>query len=230
MKAMLTKVSAGLLLVGSSWAITACATRGTLVPLKGESSALALPIERGGQGAKVLLEVRPNVWKGVPDRLTKVTPVLVSIENDQPESIRIRYNEFALRTPDGRVYCALPPFDINESQSVPVPTVYPMAGFWVAPYQARFFPRFRRWGGAFAYDPLYFQTNFSYWQRFNLPTADMLAKALPEGVLEPQGKVTGFLYFENIEPDVEEVEFVAQIVAAKSKARLAEARIPFDVD
>ena len=208
---------------------SACATRGRLVPLKGDSTVVALATGQQGDGAQVTVEVEPNAWRGVPRRLTKVTPVLVTIENEHAEPIRIRYNEFALKASDGRVFCALPPFDIKATQTEAIRSFYPMSGFLIAPYQSRFLPGFPAFAGRFAWDPIYFQSNFSTLRRFDLPTGDMLAKALPEGVLQPQGKMRGYLYFENIDPDLEDIEFIAKVVSAKSKQRVAEVRIPFEV-
>ena len=209
--------------------MSACATRGRLVPLKGESTSVAAATGQQGDSARVTVEVEPNSWRGVPRRLTKVTPVLVTIENEHNEPIRIRYNEFALKASDGRVFCALPPFDIRATQTDSFQSFYPMSGFLIAPYQSRFFPGFQTWGGRFAWDSIYFQSNFANLGRYDLPTGDMLAKALPEGVLQPQGKMRGYLYFENIDPDLEEIEFVAKVVSANSKQPVAEVRIPFEV-
>jgi hypothetical protein len=57
----------------------------------------------------------------------------------------------------------------------------------------------------------------------------MIVKALPEGVLEPGGRVTGFVYFEEVE-DVPRVRFVAQLVNASTGARFGTLTIPFVVD
>ena len=207
-----------------------CVTRGKLVPLKGDSSIASVAANRAGGTSGVTVEVRPNAWSGVPARLTKVTPVLLKIENEHSDRILIRYDEFLLETPDGRQFHALPPFDIEASQSEPFQYGYPTAGFFIAPYQARFFRGLPRFPGPFIYNQLYFQSYFPAMRRFDLPTTDMLVKALPEGVLDPQGRMAGFLYFENIDPDVEEIEFVGRFSSAATKASLGEIRIPFNVD
>ena len=206
---------------------TACATRGRLVPLKGKSSTVTVAAEGAAKG--ITVEVRPNAWSGVPERLRKVTPVLVIIENQHSERIRLRYNEFTLKAADGREYHALPPFDIKGTQVRTLSPAFPIRRFLLAPYQSTFFPGWPRFQGAFAYDPLYFQTYYTAFRRHRLPTSDMLVRALPEGVLDTQGKITGFLYFENIDPDVTKIDFVAQMMSADREGQVAEVRVPFDV-
>ncbi len=212
------------LMLGSS-----CALRGSLVPLKGDSSLAKVKTSSNGESTSVDVEVKPNAWSGVPSNLTKVTPLLIKIDNQHSESIRLRYNEFILRAKDGRQFHALPPFDIKGSQVDRLNYNFPVSGFVIAPYQWRFFPAFPRVRGGFALDGIYYGAYHPAMNRLRLPTSDMIVKALPEGVLEPQGKITGFLYFENVDRDLEEIDFVAQIVSAESKATVGEIRIPFKV-
>lgn len=91
----------------------------------------------------------------------------------------------------------------------------------------------------FAGVPIYdgkYVTNPGYWDRFGplmraveLPTSDMLRKGLPEGVLEPGGRVTGFLYFEGIGPDVDRVRLLADFPDAVTDERVTRLGIPFEV-
>lgn len=57
----------------------------------------------------------------------------------------------------------------------------------------------------------------------------MLRKGLPEGVLEPGGRVTGFLYFEGIGPDVDRVRLLADFPDAVTDERVTRLGIPFEV-
>jgi hypothetical protein len=60
-------------------------------------------------------------------------------------------------------------------------------------------PGYYYWGGPFIYPPYYSSWVFwwgpSYYPSAE-PSADVLAFGLPEGVLVPGGRVTGFLYFQ----------------------------------
>ena len=208
----------------------ACAARAQLIASPSDGAKMTkaggLTVER----AEVIIEVRPNAWAGVPARLTKVTPLLVTIENKRSERIRLRYNEFVLKGAKEQIFHALPPFDIKAVQSERSAYAFPTRGFIIAPYQARFFPRFQTFRGPFAFDTIYFQSFHTGLQRHRLPTGDMVVKALPEGVLEPQGKITGFLYFENVARELETVDFVAKIVSADSGEAITEFQLPFQVD
>lgn len=179
--------------------------------------------------AGVTVIARPEAWAGVPTDLEEVTPVLVTFENDGDRPIQIRYNEFALVAPTGQQYAAIPPFEVRGTEVEPL-SRYGLNSFYVAPYLAPYYPRARIYRGAFPYDPFYYDRFGPRSVRIELPTADMVQKALPEGVLEPGGVVTGFLYFQNVGDDVRSVDLIANIVDARSGEDIGTARIPFVVD
>ena len=58
----------------------------------------------------------------------------------------------------------------------------------------------------------------------------MVQKALPEGVLEPEGRITGFLYFEDADFDPDRGTFVADLVDAKSLRRLGRIEAQLEID
>jgi hypothetical protein len=74
-------------------------------------------------------------------------------------------------------------------------------GFYVAPYLRRHYPFFTPFNGPFLHDPFYYDSFHPAMKRVSLPTGDMVQKALPEGVLEPGGRITGFLYLETADFD-----------------------------
>ena len=68
-------------------------------------------------------------------------------------------------------------------------------------------------------------------RRFQLPTGAMVQKALPEGVLEPGGRVTGFLYFEDIDVGKDDrATFVTDLVNASGGETVGAIRIPLEID
>ena len=68
-------------------------------------------------------------------------------------------------------------------------------------------------------------------RRFQLPTGDMVQKALPEGVLEAGGRVTGFLYFEDIDVGKDDTAtFVTDLVNASNGETVGAIRIPLEID
>ena len=74
------------------------------------------------------------------------------------------------------------------------------------------------------YDPYYYDAYETYYADIDLPTPEMLQHALPEGVVDPGGSVTGFIYFEDVSDDVPRVEFRGQLVDASTGT------IPFAVE
>lgn len=208
-----------------------CATTPELVPAPDAQPAPPGP----GKGAiaevsGVRVIARSDAWAGFPPDLDKVTPILVTIENDGKVPLRIRYNEFSLVAPStGKRYAAIPPFNIRGIEVEPI-TSLGYSGFWVAPYYAPYYPRLRPYYGVFPFDSYYYDQYYPAWVDIQLPTGDMIQKALPEGVLDPGGRITGYLYFQNVDRDARMVEFTQELVDADNGERFGEVRIPFEVD
>ncbi len=63
----------------------------------------------------------------------------------------------------------------------------------------------------------------------SLLVSDMLARALPEGVLQPGSRVSGFLYFEGVGAGVKQVRLIAEFPNPQCGAPVARLAIPFVV-
>jgi hypothetical protein len=218
-------------IVAVALALGACAAHlqpapgATVLPGPGQ----AVIGEQGG----VRIVASANAWRGHPPSLERrLTPILMVIENGASVPLRLRYSDFTLVTDAGRRLAALPPFDILGTVSEPVSSL---------PYDGLYWPSYySRWsvfGGPFRDDPLYFGTFSPFYgsygpgyYRIDLPTGDMVQKALPETVVPPGGRVAGFLYFEPIERGDGLVQLVARIVAAETEQLLGTITIPFVVD
>lgn len=214
--------------------ITGCATDVVLRPASEATRAPGTGFGATATQSKVRIHVAAEAWNARPYTLSdKVTPLLVEIVNDSDQPLRLRYEEFKLEPASGPPLAALPPYEIHGSVVKAVPTPeYRTSRFSIAPYLAPFYPRYRAgvpytWTSPYNYYDRYYPS----FRRTNLPTADMLNKALPEGVLEPGGRMTGFLYFEDLDEnrhdDRARVRFVANLVNAKSGASLGTVSIPF---
>jgi hypothetical protein len=177
----------------------------------------------------VRLEARVGAWRGVPDNLAaEVTPVLVTVTNEGDQPLRLRYNDFTLVSPSGKAFAALPPFNIEGAVGQYVdPLEYPLLGFGVAPYLSPYYPWLVPFHGPVAFDSLYYRRYYPAFVRIDLPTGDMIRKALPEGVVEPQERVAGFLYFEHVGGEVAQVDLKAELINAHTSEQFATVRIPF---
>jgi len=185
--------------------------------------------------AEVRVEVRSEAWAWHPGDLEQVvTPLLVRIRNEGERPLRVRYSELQLLTPGGEVRHAIPPFDIEAEVTEPLARpAYRLHGFHLAPHLGHHFVH----GGGlhvgthFAHHPGYYHTYYPVWREVDLPTEDMLVRALPEGTVESGGSAAGFVYFEPVE-DVQEGEviFRFELVDARSERAFDAARIPFEVE
>jgi hypothetical protein len=182
--------------------------------------------------AGVQVSITADRWTGRPAELTQVIPLLVSIENNSSTPLRLRYEQFGLRTPAGKWLPALPPFEIEGEEAVPLngPYPYPVSGFYIAPYLGRYYPFFTPFAGPFYYDPLYYSSFYPSFASVSLPTGDMVQKALPEGVLEPGGRITGFVYFETGNFDPDRGTFAADLIDAKTLRRVGRVEGVLEID
>jgi hypothetical protein len=225
-----------LTILGGIFVFAACAERTELTPLPQVGQLSSSAVQAISSGVSVL--VRTDQWTGTPLPLTEAIPLETTIDNGSERSLRLRYREFALVTDKARRRAALPPFDINGTSPVAVGTAavqksgaYPYAcsRFFVAPYLGPYYSGFTPYPGPFAYDPLFYSTYYPAFARIPLPPGDMVQRALPEGVLEPAGRITGFLYFEGLESS-NTVRFVVDLVDASTGTTFGSITIPFEVD
>ena len=188
----------------------------------------------------VRMVVNPNSWLGEPGVSREVTPIEVTIQNNSNKPLSVQYSEFRLVAPDGTIYNALPPFAIQGSLDKPVTAigyrpildpVFDYDNFSVAPYYASLYPTLLPYEGAFYPDRAYYDYYGPLWRNIQLPTDRMVAQALPEGVIENGGEVKGFLYFEKVDTDDDNlVKFRADLVNPRTGQTFGAIGIPFTVE
>ncbi len=182
-------------------------------------------------GVTVVVEATP--WPGDAFISERVFPLRVTVSNLCDRPVTVRYRDFELVS-EHRRYPALPPFDIGGT----VPTIDPRPdivhptveheGFAIADRYVPFYPGIRSYNGPFSYDHDYHATYFPHWQdREVLPTPEMIAAALPEGVVEPKGYVTGWLYFGGTVGEHRRVTLQASLGSPDDR-RVARLVIPFE--
>lgn len=187
-----------------------------------------------GEAAGVRIVANGNAWHGNPINLGSViTPVRVRIDNTSAVPVQIRYRDFHL-TAGGFASAALPPYRIRTVANVGrrygllIPG-FAYSHFFIAPYYAPFYRwRFRMWRGPFAWNPGWYAGYYANWNVApRLPTADMQAKAIPEGVLEQDGQLSGFVYFRRIRGRNVPVTLSFDVRNARTGAKLGTITIPF---
>ncbi len=200
---------------------------------------LALPLILGACDAAVVstggVEILTNTdaWSGDPRQFNRLLPILVVITNDSDVPLRVRHSDFSLVTSAGERVTATTPFDLDivEVEAYDTP-IYPYAALShraYSPYRVSSFSRFGHYGrfghsGGFGYH--FGSLYYSPFRRIELPTTDMVAKALPERILEPGERTSGFLFFKEFSHDFDRVEFEVELVNAETRHRFATLEIP----
>ncbi|MFN3323901.1 MAG: hypothetical protein ACK5AZ_10430 [Bryobacteraceae bacterium] len=220
---------------------TICAAAGVLVfaagcgqrlqPAPGAQVVPGDPRSAMAEEGGIRISARANDWRGDPSNLNEVvTPVRLRIENNSPAPVRIRYNEFSIVTGTGFRAMALPPRHItgtvDQLQPVTVAPGFGFSRFQLAPFWGPYYPGVGVWPGPFAYDPFYYDTAWVRWAR-PLPTTDMIRRAIPEGVIQSDGHVEGFIFFNTPGKDVRSMTVEADFVHAQTEQQIASLRIPF---
>jgi hypothetical protein len=140
---------------------------------------------------------------------------------------RIRYREFKLVGEGSFRSAATPPYKIEGTVVKPVflpqTYVYPR-GFQLAPHYRIRIEDTSRPRHPWNYDE--YTPQYNHWA-LPLPTEDMLAKGIPEGVLEPKGHISGFFYFDKLPENIERLTFEADLVNAQTGDLFGTVRIPF---
>lgn len=233
-KILATAITAGFVALASS----GCSSRAKLTPAP---SARQVPGHSGTPGATVSgvhVTAAGERWDGPAEVLEAVTPVRVLIENHSQRPIEVRYGNFALLSASGKRYAAIPPFRVEGTVAAPVlapgysPIVAPRFihhGFRVAPYYAPMYPGLGRYPSRFGWDSSYYGNYGVYWARVRLPTQQMVDEALPEGVLDHDGQLEGFLYFQPVDPEDRQITFRAALVDPSLGETFGTASIPFTV-
>jgi hypothetical protein len=203
-----------------------CAPVFTLAPAPGAQRVpgQAQAAEQHVQG--INLRVNGAAWPGSPTVQELLTPLQLSIANSSGRSLRLRYDAFALAGPTGFRLTPLPPYQvISQAPSEVINPSFYYDHFFVAPPYSRHYFGVPPWAGPFPYDPLYYPNFYGYWP-YTLPTREILQQAIPEGVVEDGGRVTGFLYFQRLNRSWTEVSFQAELVDAKSGESFGKISIP----
>jgi hypothetical protein len=208
-----------------------CAHRRYLVPESEGRTVWWKNYDAVAEVSGVFLVASGNEWFGRPKNLGKVvTPFKVSIWNRSGELLRIQYSDFRLMGAGG-VFNSAPLSPFNSYGRMPAPLVFPRGpevsygGFEIAPYYAPFYPGLTVWRGPFESDGRSL-SNHARWPA-SLPTPYMRDVAIPEGVIQKDGHISGFLYFPKIPPGINLVTLHTALIAAGTRKRLGTVAMPF---
>lgn len=221
--------------VGMVAIAAACAGRAQLVPSLAGQRVTDDPNAATVEVEGVTLIARTDVWRGSPRRFHDLVPVLVTITNESSEPVRVHHEDFALVSTDGARVTATPPHMIEEVELEVVDRpIAPYAALgrglfiYPSPFLFHGFGGLGHFGG---FSPLFYGASHETpFRRIVLPTADMVAKALPERALEPGDRASGFIFFDDLDDADEGFELHADLVSAVTREPIAMVAIPFRAD
>jgi hypothetical protein len=205
-------------------ACLACTHTNQLTPAPSAQTLPGNPRTAEETVAGVRVIVDSDAWRSGRVR-DVLSPVRVTIENRGTRRLRIAYNEFTLGGPSGFRLAALPPYHVAVTNASVVQPAFVGTGFFLTPSAGRFYRWPSVWSGPFPLDAPYFDRFYPAWPA-TLPDEEVLRNALPEGVLEPGGSVSGFLYFTN-QPRGTQLTFYGALVDADQGQSIGTIAIPF---
>lgn len=190
-----------------------------------------LPRDDRGAGRAVANDVRVSATTEPSIRPCECGDLLVlqvTIQNGTDDLLSVSYDNFAVRTRPGEQLAVLPPFDPASGDSGSVPDNYPYAwsGFQLAPYLMPYYRGF--WGATVTVtrDLAYYERHYP--DVAAAATFEMRRHTLPEGLLEPEGYITGVLYF--AAPRGQPAALTARLDDARSGRQVAVLEVPLGSD
>ena len=204
-----------------------CVQRSELIPAPEVNTPTEAPKVATAEAAGVRVVVSPDKWQDQPQRLPYIQDLHVTVENQSGVPLRLRYSEFELVSTTGFAASPLPPYQIEQTAVDPIPhPAFYADRFRVAPHYVQHFPTLGPWPSRFDFDEGFYRHQYSLWEP-QLPTREMLEQAIPEGVIDDGGKVSGFLYFQELNPDMARVTFTIELINANTEENFGVVRIPF---
>jgi len=173
-----------------------------------------------GESAGVRVVAKMQTWHGDPPTLSRyVLPVWVQIDNHSGKALLLRYRDISMASlNDGQVtLAALVPAMVKGKATIPVADVPPEFGLqdtWMGTWLEPDFD-----------DHLASRMS---WQE-NLPTKEMLRRAIREGVVADGKKVAGFVYFPRPKQDPAALTLRADLVDAATQLSFARVEIPLAI-
>jgi hypothetical protein len=205
---------------------------GTLVPAPSAQVIPSAPTAAYSEAEGVRCSANVGPWSGREDDLPSfVVPVKVRIKNGSGTPIRVLHESFVLAGRKGRVYHPIPvlPPDASARRRIPkLDPLYASSRFFVAPRFHDVYATLDPWRTPLPRDDELYEQLFRRWGK-QPPTVEVLRMALPEGVLDDGGVLTGYLFFESPLEQERQVRFEATFGGEDGRPTVASIEIPFRV-
>src|SRR3989337_3414249 len=182
--------------------LVGCASR-RLVPLP--DGGLINPELRSAMKTDngVTVTVQASAWHGTPSDLGRyVTSLYVVIQNDTTLSLTLGYDDLMLFDENRTQYNAL------TSETVVKILQAAYQGTYVYPPFFSFYGSAFIGSGFFYFSPYYFYPFYPWWDYpvyYQVPLDDIFNQALMPGLINPNAKLQGFIYFQKIPSNIKNV-------------------------
>jgi hypothetical protein len=157
-----------------------------------------------------------------------VLAVKVRIKNQSGKAVRLLAEDFVLVGKSGHDYRPMPVLPLDADRLPRLNPIYASNKFYVAPRFRDAYPTIEPWSAQLQRDEDLYDRQFRRWGKQG-PTLEMIRLALPEGVLDDGGVISGFLFFESPLDDEDRVTFQADFGPGDGSGTVASVEIPFRV-
>jgi len=202
---------------------------GALVPGPSAKVISGAPMAAFSEAGGVRCSADVGAW---PERARRppnnVVPVKVQVRNQSGKAIRLLAEDFLLVGRSGLIYRPIPVLPLDGENLPSLKPLYASTKFYVAPRLRQAYPTLEPWSARLQRDEALYDRQFRLWGKVH-PTMEMIRMALPEGVLEDGGLISGFLFFESPLGEKERVTFHADFGQDGDSGGVASIEIPFRV-
>jgi hypothetical protein len=215
-------------------AAASCGHGGRLVPA---DDARLMPDTKdvavaGDRGVRVVASL--DDWRGLAGELPPgITPIKLRVVNHAPRPIAVLYEHLVLEGREGRRYLAVPTIPLDHAQLLartgPVRPIFATWKFEVAARYHDMYPALDAWPVPLTRDDEAYERAYRAWNG-SPPSPELRRLALPEGVLAPDGEVTGYVYFVSPIGSESALTLDADLVSDGTGDPVASIRIPLRVD
>ena len=170
-----------------------------------------------------------GAWNGRENKESPsfVVPVKVRIKKPAGVESACRYERLLAGRQEGRSYRPVPvlPMDADARKRIPkLARIYAASKFFVAPGFHDVYATLEPWTAPLERDDELYERLFRRWGK-QPPALDVLRVALPEGVLDDGGVVTGYLFFESPLDKEDRVTFEATFGGGDGQTTVASIEI-----
>jgi hypothetical protein len=171
-----------------------------------------------------------NDWRGAPTALPdEVTPIKIRVVNRGNRPVSILYENFALEGRGGRRYRVIPAIPLAHATLLagmgPIEPLYATSNFEVAARYHDIYPSLDPWPAPLSREDRTSKETDVRWKG-QAPGREVCRMELPEGVLAPEGEITGYLYFEDPTRRESLLTLDADLVSANGRDTVASIKIP----